>query len=107
MSGRRIAAVGALAFGIAASVFAIAMAIEDFPRGLAVLALVWFAVVAGFYGVLRRGSPRVVGLAAAAVAFVAAILLFLDDRLVEVLLVVGGFAVACALGRFAVRSAPT
>ncbi len=102
MSGRRIAALGALVIGFAASVLAVVVAIEEFPRGLAVLALVWFAVLAGFYGVLRRGAARIAGLLAAAVAFAAAILLLLDERVVEVALVVGAFAVACALARFAV-----
>ena len=106
MSGKRVAALGALAIGFAATVLVVVVAIEDFPRGLIALGLVWLAVVVGFYGVLRRGPVRVAGLLAAAVAFAAAILLLLNERVVEVALVVGGYAIACALARMAVTERP-
>ena len=90
MSGKRVAALGALVIGFAASVLAVVVAIEGFPRGLIALGLVWLAVLVGCYGVLRRGAARVAGLSAAAVAFAAAILVLLDERVVEIALVVGG-----------------
>ena len=106
MSGKRVAALGALVIGFAATVLVVVVAIEDFPRGLIALGLVWLAVVVGFYGVLRRGAVRVAGISAAAVAFAAAILLLLNERVVEVALVVGGYAIACALARVAVTERP-
>ena len=66
------------------------------------LGLVWLAVFVGLYGIVRRGAARIAGLSAAAIAFAAAILVLLDERVVEVALVVGGCAVGCALARFAV-----
>ena len=102
MNGRRAAAFGALAIGIAASVLAVVVAIQEFPRGLVALGLAWLAVVAGFYGVLRRGAARIAGVSVAAVAFAAAIFVLLDERVTEVSLVVGALAIGCALARFAV-----
>jgi diacylglycerol kinase family enzyme len=102
MSGRRAAALGALIIGLAASVLAVIVATRDFPRGLIAIGLVYLAVLVGFYGALRRGAVRAAGIAAAAVAFAAAILLLLHERLLEVSLIVGGFAIACALTRVAV-----
>ena len=106
MSGRRAAAFGALAIGIAAIVLAVVVAIQEFPRGLVTLGLVWSAVIAGFYGLLRRGAARLIGLSVAAVAFAAAIFVLLDERVVEVALVVGALGVGCALTRFAVTEPP-
>ena len=40
MSGRRIAAVGALVIGLAALVLALIVAVQEFPQGLVVLGLV-------------------------------------------------------------------
>ena len=65
-------------------------------------ALVCLAIAVGWYGVLRRGLVRVLGLVAAAVALVVALLLFLDESAVEIVLIVGGITVAGALARVAV-----
>jgi diacylglycerol kinase family enzyme len=103
MSGRRIAALGALVIGLAALGFAIVMVFQNFPKGLAVLALVCVAVVAGWYGALRRGLARGVGFAVAAIAFAGALLLFLDERALEVALIISGLVVAETLGQIALR----
>ena len=103
MSGRRIAAVGTLVIGLAALGFAIVMVFQNFPKGLAVLALLCVAVLAGWYGALRRGLARSVGFAAAAIAFAGALLLFLDERAVEIALIVSGLVVAESLGQIALR----
>ena len=63
------------------------------------------AVLVGWYGALRRGAVRVAGLSAGAIAFAAAILLLVDERVLEVALIVGGFVVAGALARVAVSRA--
>ena len=73
MSGRRIAALGALVIGLAALVLAVVVAFQDFPKGVAVLGLVCVAALAGWYGALRRGLVRVLGLGAAAIALVGAL----------------------------------
>ena len=106
MSGRRLAALGALVIGLAALVFAVVMVFQSFPKGLAVLALVCIAALSGWYGALRRGLARVVGLGAAVIALVGAFLLFLDDRTLEIALILGGIVVAEGLARIAVREPP-
>ncbi len=106
MTGRRIAAIGALLIGFAALVFAVVMVFQDFPKGLAVLALACVALVAGWYGALRRGLARVVGLSVAAIALVGAFLLFLDDRALEIALIVGGIVIAGGLARIAATEPP-
>ncbi len=101
MSERRLAAIGALIIGVAAIVLGVIVAIDDFPRGLIAFGLVWLAVLVGWYGAIRRGAARIAGLSVAVVAFAAAILVLLNERLLEASLVVGGFVVACALARLA------
>ncbi|MFI5123344.1 MAG: diacylglycerol/lipid kinase family protein [Vicinamibacteria bacterium] len=51
---------------------------------------------------MHRGLTRGLALAAAAIAFAAALLLMLDERLLEISLIVGGMLVAGALARFAI-----
>ena len=72
MSGRRIAAVGALVIGLAALILALIVAVQEFPQGLVVLGLVCIAGVVAWYGVLRRGVVRAIGLSVGAIAFAAA-----------------------------------
>ena len=97
LSGRRIAAVGALVIGLAALVLALIVAVQEFPQGLVVLGLVCIAGVVAWYGVRRRGVVRAIGLSVGAIAFAAAILLLLDERVVEVALIVGGLVAAGSL----------
>ena len=101
MSARRIAAVGALVIGFAALVLAVTVAVQEFPQGLIVLGLVCVAGLVAWYGVLRRGAVRAVGLSVGAIAFAAAILILLNERLLEVVLIVGGLVSAGALARTA------
>ncbi|WP_202871556.1 diacylglycerol/lipid kinase family protein [Kribbella pratensis] len=77
---RRMAAVVALVVGAATLVLAVTVAVIHFPRGLVVLGCVVIAAVAAWFGLLRRGIARVVGLAVAALALAGAV----------ILLVVGG-----------------
>jgi diacylglycerol kinase family enzyme len=101
MSARRIAAVGALVIGFAALVLALTVAVEDFPQGLIVLGLVCVAVLVAWYGVLRRGAVRAIGLSVGAIAFGAAILILLNERLLESVLIVGGLVASGGLARTA------
>ena len=54
------------------------MAVQEFPQGLIAFGLLCLAVFVAWYGALRRGAVRAVGLAVGAVAFVAAILLVIE-----------------------------
>jgi diacylglycerol kinase family enzyme len=77
---RRVAAVVALLAGTATAVLGVIVVVKEFPRGLAVVACLAIAVVAAWYGALRRGVARVAGLYIAGIAAAGAI----------VLIVVGG-----------------
>ncbi len=63
---RRLAAIAALLGGGLALALAAYVFFSDFPRGLIVLVCVALALGAAWYGLLRRGSRRLLGLAAAA-----------------------------------------
>ena len=99
---RRLAAVLALVVGAATLVLAIAVAITQFPRGLVLLGCVLLAGVAAWYGLLRRGIARVVGLIIAGIALVAvvAVIVASGSPLVD-LLVVTGLLVSVAAARAA------
>ena len=97
---RRLAAVVALVVGAATIVLAIITAVGEFPRGLILLGLVVIAAAAAWYGILRRGIARTAGLAVAAVALVAAVLvLALDGSTGVDLLVLAGLLVTLAAAR--------
>ena len=65
---QRIAAAVALVAGVATVLLAVTVAIVRFPSGLGVLACVVVAVVAAWFGVVRRGTLRIVGIAVAVLA---------------------------------------
>ena len=98
MMGRRLAAVVALVLGPASLILAVILMVQEFPRGLGVLALVGAAAVVGWYGLVRRGLVRVVGLSLAVIGLVAAVLIVVDERALEIALIVGGLLAtsACA-----------
>jgi diacylglycerol kinase family enzyme len=103
---RQAAAIGALALGLCGFGVAVVVAVQEFPRGLIALACVALAAAGAWYGVLRRGAARVLGLAVGALGLAAAILLLVGDRLLEELLVAAALAlsVACARAAFGVRA---
>jgi diacylglycerol kinase family enzyme len=95
MSGRRLAAIGALVLGAASTAFAVVVAIDAFPAGLTVLLCGLVAVAAGFWGVVRRGAARVAGLALAAAALAGAVgLALVGGHLLESALILGGIVLA-------------
>jgi len=95
MTARRVAAIVALVVGPVTLALAVWLAIARFPRGLVVLGCVALAIVTGWYGLLRRGVARIVGLGLAAVATVGAALLLLND-LVPLILIVAGVLISVA-----------
>ena len=106
MSTRRLAAIGALLFGFAGLALAVVIAVQEFPRGLIALACVTIGSAAAWFGIVRRGAARYIGLAIGAVGLGVAILLLLGERLLEELLVAAALALAAGLGRaaFAIRA---
>ena len=90
MIPRRLAAIAALVLGPASLILAVVLMVQEFPQGLGVLALVGAAAVVGWYGLIRRGLVRVVGLSLAVIGLLAAVLIVVDERALEIALIVGG-----------------
>jgi len=88
---RRAAAIAALVLGALTVVVAVVVAVREFPRGLALLALVLICAAAAWIGVVRRGASRVLGLAIAGLALVGALALLVakGDPGLDVLVVAG------------------
>jgi diacylglycerol kinase family enzyme len=80
--------------------------IASFPRGLILGALLVGAAIAGWYGLIRRGTRRVVGLGLAATLVLTSVLIVILDGGVPELVVVGAMAfatVAATKAAFAVH----
>ena len=58
---QRAAAVVAVVLAPAVVLLAVYVVVQQFPRGLIVLACVAIALAAGWYGLLRRGGARLAG----------------------------------------------
>ena len=71
----RAAAIAALVLGALTAVAAVVVAVREFPRGLALLALVIICAGSAWFGVVRRGPGRIIGLAVAGLALVGALAL--------------------------------
>jgi diacylglycerol kinase family enzyme len=98
-----IIAVVLAASTVAAAIYSV---VANFPRGLILALLVIGAAVTAWYGLLRRGLPRVIGLAAAALLALAAVLIVVFDSGVVELVLIGGGALATLVATkaaFAVR----
>jgi diacylglycerol kinase family enzyme len=104
VSRRRAAAAGSLVLGIAAVALAVALAVDRFPRGIAVLACLWVALLAGWAALRREGRVRLIPAGLAVAASIAAVLfLVLTGGLLQDLLVVVIFALSVLLARVAFR----
>jgi diacylglycerol kinase family enzyme len=88
---RRLAAVFALAAGVATLALAVAVAISEFPRGLVLLGCALVAGAFAWYGLIRRGIARTVSLIVAGTAVTVAVGLIVvgGSRFLELLVVVG------------------
>lgn len=101
---QRIAAIVALASGAATVLLAVTVAIVRFPGGLGVLASAVVAVVAAWFGVVRRGAARVLGIAVAALGLLGVVaLLFRNNGWPYLVGLVIGVAVWHAASRIAFR----
>jgi diacylglycerol kinase family enzyme len=102
----RLAAISALVLAALTVVAATYSALANFPRGLILAALLIGAAIAAWYGLLRRGLRRAVGLGAATLLALAAVLIVILDAGVLELVLIGtaGLAtVAATKAAFAVR----
>jgi len=105
MTSRRLAAVLALVAGLGTVAGALVVAVQAFPRGLEVLAVLVAGVLVGLWGLLRRGRRRVLGLSVAGLALVGAVLLVLTGgQLVEQALLVLGAVVCLAATKATFRT---
>ncbi len=101
---QRASAIAALLLAPAALLLAAGIVAEEFPRGLIVLGCVAIALAAGWYGLLRRGSARLLGLAiAVAAGAAAAALLLTGGHLWEATAVVVGLILVSVAARSAFR----
>jgi diacylglycerol kinase family enzyme len=104
-SRRRAAAGLALVLGAATLLLALYVVVQQFPRGLIVLACAAAALAAGWYGLLRRGVVRLASLGVALVALAVPVVLLLTDgdHLAEAILIGVGLTLSLALARAAFR----
>jgi diacylglycerol kinase family enzyme len=104
---RRLAAVLALLLPAATLVYAGGVIVRHFPDGLPVWACGLLAVAAALFGLVRRGRARIAGLAVAALALAAAlVVLVTQDLVLENALILAGLGLALVAARaaFAVSS---
>jgi diacylglycerol kinase family enzyme len=104
---RRLSAIAALALLVACAVVLVLSAVDSFPRGLIIAAILLAAIPAAWAGIRRRGGGRLAFLSVAAALFVAAIALTFAGGLVLPSLLAIAFLVAslaCARRVFAVRT---
>ena len=106
MTRRRLAAAAALLLAALCAIAAVAVAIDNFPNGITVLACLVLAVVFAWYGVRRRGAVRVLGLTAAvALAVASVVLVAVEGSLIGNVLIFAALWAALGLAgsAFAIR----
>jgi diacylglycerol kinase family enzyme len=89
MTQRWLAAILALVLAALTLVVVAYSVIASFPRGLTLAALLVGAASAGWHGLIRRGTPRVWGLALAATLVLTAVLIVIFDGGIAEFVVVG------------------
>jgi diacylglycerol kinase family enzyme len=100
---QRIAALTALVLPPMILILAVDIVVQQFPRGLLVLAGVAIAFAAAWYGLLRTGAARVLGVAIAVLALAAPVVVLITDgdHVVQALVILAGIALALAAARAA------
>src|SRR5689334_3636109 len=101
MGRHRLAAIAALLLGAIGGIGACVIAVNEFPRGLAVLACLAACVAGLWYGILRVGGARIVGGLLGGVGLLAAIVLLLRDGLLGEIAIVGCLILSSVCGRAA------
>jgi diacylglycerol kinase family enzyme len=99
---KRLAALAALALLLAALVLAVVVAVQNFPRGISVLACLVAAVAAAWWGLVRGGVLRAIGFGVAALLVLGAVaIVVVQSGLLWNLLVFGAFLLALGSARAA------
>ena len=97
---RRLAAITSLALLAASVVLAVVVAVQRFPRGLTVLACVVLALWAAWWALVHRGAARFAAAAGAAVLLAGAVVLVvLEGRVLEDVLILAGLVLSLAAAR--------
>jgi diacylglycerol kinase family enzyme len=97
---RRLAAIASLLLLAASVVLAVVVGVQRFPRGLSVLACVVLALVAAWWALIHRGAARLVAAAVAAVLLAGAVVLVaLEGRVLEDLLILAGLVLSIEAAR--------
>ena len=94
MTKPRLAATLALGLAVLTVAAAAYSTIAKFPRGLILAALLIGAAASGWYGLLRRGAARIVGLGCAALLVLTCVLVVILDGDVTEAIVIGAAASA-------------
>jgi diacylglycerol kinase family enzyme len=111
MTRRRLLALVALLLALGAVVWAVFYAAEDPEQVFGLLVILWLAMGAGGYGVVRRGVVRVIGLVLFGMLVLGAVVVLLDGRMADRLMIAGllwlslGAACAAFLVRVPLRTA--
>src|SRR3954468_12565492 len=102
---QRAAAIAAVVLAPAVALLAAYILVDQFPRGLIVLACTAIALAAGWYGLLRRGGARVAGLGGGLAALIVPLVLLVSDgdHIVEAILLAAGFLLSLGAARTAFR----
>src|SRR3954469_9277559 len=102
---QRAAAIAAVVLAPAVALLAAYILVDQFPRGLIVLACTAIALAAGWYGLLRRGGARVAGLGVALAALIVPVVLLITDgdHVIEAALIVVGLSLCLGAARSAFR----
>src|SRR5438045_5470357 len=100
---RRLAAVAALVLALANVCLMTLVAFIDFPRGALGLTLLAVALAASWYGLVRRGLVRLVGVGAASVSVVVLLWLLISAEPVLVLLSIAALLLVLAAGADAIQ----
>jgi diacylglycerol kinase family enzyme len=97
---RRLAAIGSLVLLAASVVLAVVVAVQSFPRGVTVLACIVLALLAAWWALVHRGATRLAAAAAAGVLLAGAVVLVaLEGRVLQDLLILAGLVLSVAAAR--------
>ena len=106
MARSRLAAVAALVCGLVVLLVSVDLAFGEFPDGLVQPLLLVVAAAAVWWGILRRGARRALGLGLGSLAFAAVLVIAVaDDRLFDAVFGLGAIALGITASRraFATR----
>jgi diacylglycerol kinase family enzyme len=96
-TSRRLAAAAALVLLALTVLFALSLVINELPRSPFLVLSAWLALVAGAYGIVRRGAARVAGLTVAVLLLLNLVISTVEHSgLLPVLVVIGALLTSAA-----------